>query len=63
MLVSLTRHMAPGKEMFVSMISRAHSFPRKNLTNSAGNFVNSAENFVNSAAHRGNTYEIPQLHR
>jgi len=36
------------------MISRAHSFPRKNLTNSAANLVN-------SAAYRGKADEIPRL--
>src|SRR6218665_3334694 len=36
------------------IISRAQSFPRRNLTNSA-------VNWVNSAAHRGNTDEIPRL--
>ena len=35
-------------------ISRAHSFPRQNLTNSTANLVN-------SAAHRGKADEIPQL--
>src|SRR6218665_4055168 len=36
------------------LVSRAHSFPRQSLTNSAANFVN-------SAAHRGKTDEIPRL--
>ena len=36
------------------MMIRAHSFPRKNLTNSAANLVN-------SAAHRGKADEIPWL--
>ena len=40
-----------GKEY---QISRAHSFPRQNLTNSAANLVN-------SAAHRGKADEIPRL--
>ena len=35
-------------------MSRAHSFPRQNLTNSAANFVN-------FAAHRGKADEIPRL--
>src|SRR6218665_2453090 len=39
---------------FVSVLDRAHSFPRQNLTNSAANLVN-------SAAHHGNTDEIPWL--
>ena len=39
---------------FTSVITRAHSFPRQNLTNSA-------ENFVNSAAYRGKADEIPRL--
>src|SRR6218665_2299347 len=37
-----------------SLIIRAHSFPRQNLTNSAANLVN-------SAAHRGKANEIPRL--
>src|SRR6218665_3935958 len=35
-------------------ITRAHSFPRQNLTNFAANLVN-------SAAHRGKADEIPRL--
>ena len=42
-------------------ISRAHSFPRQNLTNSAANLVNSAANLVNSAAHHGKADEILRL--
>src|SRR6218665_3711511 len=38
----------------LTFITRAHSFPRKNLTNSA-------TNLVNSAAHRGKADEIPRL--
>ena len=34
------------------VISRTHSFPRQNLTNSVANLVN-------SAAHRGKADEIP----
>src|SRR6218665_97761 len=37
-----------------ALTTRAHSFPRKNLTNSAANLEN-------SAAHRGKTDEIPRL--
>jgi len=37
-----------------SLITRAHSFPQKNLTNSA-------TNLVNSAVHRGKADEIPRL--
>ena len=37
-----------------AIITRAHSFPRQNLTNSA-------VNLVNSAAHRGKADEIPRL--
>ena len=36
------------------VITRAHSFPRQNLTNSAANLVN-------SAVHRGKADEIPRL--
>jgi len=36
------------------VISRVHSFPRQNLTNSA-------VNLVNSAAHRGKADEFPRL--
>src|SRR6218665_57145 len=45
----------------LQLITRAHSFPRKNLTNSAENLVNSAENLENSAADRGKADEIPRL--
>jgi len=38
----------------IIIISRAHSFPRQNLTNSAAILVN-------SAAHRGKADEIPRL--
>jgi len=38
----------------IILITRAHSFPRQNLTNSAANLVN-------SAAHRGKADEIPRL--
>src|SRR6218665_2314261 len=37
-----------------TLIIRAHSFPRKNLTNSA-------VNLVNSTAHRGKADEIPRF--
>ena len=37
-----------------SVIARAHSFPRKNVTNSEANLVN-------SAVHRGKADEIPLL--
>src|SRR6218665_1526215 len=37
-----------------TLITRAHSFPRQNLTNSAANLVN-------SAVHRGKADEIPRL--
>jgi len=36
------------------LITRAHCFPRQNLTNFAANLVN-------SAAHRGKADEIPRL--
>jgi len=39
---------------YFDVITRAHSFPRKNLTNYAANLVN-------SVAHRGKADEIPQL--
>ena len=39
---------------YITIISRAHSFPRQNSTNSAANMVN-------SAAHRGRADEIPRL--
>ena len=61
--------------IILMIITRAHSFPREeltnsavhlvnsavNLVNSAVNLVNSAVNLVNSAAHRGKADEIPRL--
>ena len=43
-----------NSSVYTVMISRAHSFPRQNLTNSAANLVN-------SSAHRGKADEIPRL--
>ena len=50
---------------FSALISRAHSFPRKNLTKFRGEFRkfhgSPRQHRWNSAAHRGNTSEIPRL--
>ena len=53
---SLVRLSSPSlaRQRLLNVMYRAHSFPRQNLTNSAGNLVNSAE-------HRSKADEIPRL--
>ena len=52
---SLSCFIFPHSNFVVCFISRAHSFLRQNLTNSAANLVN-------SAAHRDKADEIPRIH-